>query len=102
MYISKKKFGDFFDYSLVNYTNCKMKIKLKYIKHNNIFEVTPDAHLNNNSKEVSGGCKICHKENIKKIFIKDKEKFINELNTKYLIYLIIVKLYIMDAKRNLN
>jgi hypothetical protein len=42
--IAKKKHGDIYDYSKVEYTGCKIKIKIICKKHGE-FEQTPDSHL---------------------------------------------------------
>lgn len=56
-YISqlKDKFGDFFDYSEVNYINSKTKVKLICPKHGDIIRI-PNKHL------ISSGCPNCYKE----------------------------------------
>jgi len=63
---SKIKHGDKYDYSLSNYINAKIKIKIICHKHG-IFEQLPSAH-------VSGqGCKKCYYESEKydtKLFIE--------------------------------
>ena len=51
---AKQIHGDKYDYSLVEYDNCKKKIKILCKKCGNIFEQTPDKHIN--AKE---GCKYC-------------------------------------------
>ena len=43
---SKDKWGDKYDYSLVDYKNCKEKVKIIYNKTGEIFEQTPSNHLN--------------------------------------------------------
>jgi hypothetical protein len=47
-----------FDYSLSKYVNAKTKIKIICIKHNFVFEQTPDKHLRSKYP-----CTICLKEN---------------------------------------
>ena len=80
---SKEFYKDKYDYSNVKYVNCKAKVLLKCIKHDNEFEITPDAHLNSVSQNSSGGCAMCHKETMKSIFMKSKENFIAESVIKY-------------------
>ncbi len=53
---SKKNYGDLYDYSLVNYTNNRTKVKIVCSKHG-IFEQVPQSHLN------GFGCKKCSIEN---------------------------------------
>jgi hypothetical protein len=65
--------GDKYDYSLVNYVNNKTKIKIICPIHN-IFEQTPNSHLNGN------GCPICNEskgeKEIRRYLIENKIKFI--------------------------
>ncbi len=56
---AKNKHRDKYDYSLVEYLSDKLKIKIKCIKCNNIFEQTPNSHLRGH------GCKICF-DNVKR------------------------------------
>lgn len=51
---AKSKFGNLFDYSLIEYKGAKKKIKI-ICPYNHIFEQTPNDHLNGH------GCKICSK-----------------------------------------
>lgn len=48
--------GQQYDYSLVCYENCKKSINIRCIKHDIIFSVTPDTHINN--KQC---CNLCVK-----------------------------------------
>ena len=48
-----KTHGDKYDYSKVNYKNALTKIKIRCIKHNYIFEQTPNKHL------IGKGCPKC-------------------------------------------
>ena len=65
---SKEKWGEnSLDYSLMNYINQKTKIKLKCLKHNLIFEQTPDSHLRN------CGCPECKKESFHETILKNRE-----------------------------
>lgn len=50
------KHGDKYDYSGVEYSNNKTKVKIRCKKHNYTFEVRPDVHLHNT------GCPICRYE----------------------------------------
>jgi hypothetical protein len=74
-FISEAKLvhGDKYDYSLVEYKNCKDCIKIKCVEHGE-FEQTPEIHL-------SGcGCQKCgFKYNYNEIMISD---FIKSLNIK--------------------
>lgn len=65
---SKDKWGDKYDYSLVDYENCKSKVKIIYNKTGEIFEQTPANHL------------IYYPENIKLSVRKTTEQFIKEAN----------------------
>ena len=51
--------GDKYDYSLVDYKNCKIKVKIICPVHG-IFEQTPDKHLNDKN-----GCKKCANEKLR-------------------------------------
>ena len=51
---SKKIHGDAYDYSLVEYINCKKKVKI-ICKEHGIFEQTPNNHLKGQN------CPICKK-----------------------------------------
>jgi hypothetical protein len=64
---------DKYDYSLVDYKNSKIKVKIKCNKCQIIFEQTPDNHLN--SKQ---GCKVCSHNNLSLIRKKSLINFINE------------------------
>ena len=72
---AKKLHGDKYDYSLVNYIQCKFKVKIICSKHG-IFEQTPSDHL-------SGyGCKSCNESKgelrIKKYLDENKIKYVRE------------------------
>ena len=56
----KNKFGDSFDYSLVEYTSAHERIKIKCNKCNHI--LTPTAHEHKNSKGVCSNCETHDKE----------------------------------------
>ena len=51
--------GDKYDYSLVDYKNCKIKVKIICPIHG-VFEQTPDKHLNDKN-----GCKKCANEKLR-------------------------------------
>ena len=63
---SKDKWGDKYDYSLVDYVNCKTKVKILY--NGDVYEQTPNGHLSNAP------------ENIKYSVRKTTEQFIKESN----------------------
>ena len=72
---SKKKFGDKFDYSEVEYVNSQTPVTLICKEHGVRFSITPNVHL----MSRFGGCKECHKEYIdstrsKKIRVKLTEE----------------------------
>lgn len=69
-FIEKAKLvhNDKYDYSLVNYTGNKIKIKIVCIKHG-FFEQTPNSHL------VGQGCPVCGKINKSKNKILTINKF---------------------------
>ena len=56
---AKAVHGDKYDYSLVDYKNCKIKIKIICPIHG-VFEQTPDKHLNDKN-----GCKKCANEKLR-------------------------------------
>lgn len=62
---SQYKWGDKYDYSLVDYKNCKEKVKIIYNKTGEIFEQTPTNHL------------LYNPENIKLSKKKTTEEFIS-------------------------
>lgn len=64
--LSKDKWGNKYDYSLVNYEHCKSKVKIMFVETGEIFEQTPFNHL------------IYAPESILKK--KTTEQFINEAN----------------------
>lgn len=64
---------NFYDYSQVNYVNCKTKVKIVCKKHGN-FEQTPDSHLN------GSGCPICGQEKTKLKQLKKFNLFIDNAN----------------------
>ena len=66
-----------YDYSLVNYVNNKIKVKIRCLKCGRIFEQTPDSHLRGN------GCRFC---GIKRSAIKQrlsKEEFLQRLFERF-------------------
>jgi len=63
---SKDKWGDKYDYSLVEYKNCKEKVKIIYKKTGDIFSQTPSNHL------------IYAPENINLTIRKTNENFIKD------------------------
>jgi signal peptidase I len=65
---AKYKWGDKYDYSLVEYKHCKSKVKIIYNKTGEIFEQTPHLHLHRAP------------ENIKLAVRKTTEQFIKEAN----------------------
>jgi very-short-patch-repair endonuclease len=65
---SKDKWGNKYDYSLVEYVNCKTKVKIIYNKTGEIYEQSPSNHLMNSP------------EKIKLAVRKTTEQFIRESN----------------------
>jgi hypothetical protein len=63
---AKKIWKDEFDYSLVEYKNCKEKVKIIFNKTNEMFEQSPESHL------------ICHPEGLNRV--NSTKKFILESN----------------------
>ena len=49
-----EKYNDQYDYSLVNYIDSEIKIKIICKKHNLIFEQSPASHLRGRN-----GCELC-------------------------------------------
>jgi len=70
---SLKIHGDKYDYSLVNYTTAKIKVK-NICKEHGIFEQVPNSHLNGN------GCLKCYNINRSKLQILGTSKFIRRSN----------------------
>ncbi len=54
--LAKEKYGNFFDYSFVNYKGCYSKVDIICPKHGK-FETTPIKHLQNEY-----GCPLCYKD----------------------------------------
>ena len=75
---SKNKFGDKFDYSMVEYTNAQTPIKLICKEHGIRFSVTPNAHLNSRF----GGCKECYNQYVESIRVKSKISKLTEEERK--------------------
>jgi very-short-patch-repair endonuclease len=69
---SNKKHNNKYNYSLVDYTNNKTKVKIICPIHG-IFEQRPDVHSNQGQ-----GCPECKKEKLSKLKRKRKELFIKE------------------------
>lgn len=69
---SKKKFGDFLDYSKVEYTSCKHKVLLTCPIHGD-FYVTPDSHL-----QSKFPCPKCAYNNTANNQRKSKDSFIEQ------------------------
>lgn len=57
---AKRVHGDKYNYSNINYINCKQEIELVCPKHG-LFKITPDYHVR------GGGCPLCFCKNAKKI-----------------------------------
>ena len=72
---ARKVHGDLFDYSEVNYTGARTKVKIRCEKHNDVFEQVPDNHLSGK------GCKICAIERVIVALISNDEKFIEKAKT---------------------
>ena len=64
---SKEKFGDKYDYSLVEYKNAKTKVKIICPIHG-VFEQRPDAHK-------KSGCKECGNIEVQKNKPLQKKNF---------------------------
>lgn len=58
---AKEKYGDLYDYSLVDYTLSNNIVKIKCLKHNYSFTIKPVDHLSRNS-----GCSKCGDESFSK------------------------------------
>lgn len=54
--------GNKYDYSLVVYTLCTVKVKIKCIKHDYIFEQEARVHLKGHGCPMCGNCKRLNKE----------------------------------------
>lgn len=68
---SKKVHGDKYDYSLIEYVNAAIKVKIICKKHG-IFEQTPNANLN------GYGCKKCALETVSKKLSFNKDIFLQK------------------------
>lgn len=51
-------YGDKCDYSLVNYVTARVKVKIRCVEHDRIYEQTPDTHLRN-VRGANIGCRTC-------------------------------------------
>ena len=69
---AKAKYGDSYDYSMVNYVDSKTKVKIKCNTCGHVFEQRPAKHLNAN------GCPKCAKSNRSSSQSKGLENFIAE------------------------
>ena len=52
---SKERYGDRFDYSLVEYVDKNTPVKVRCKEHDYVFSVLPDTHIRRNS-----GCPLCN------------------------------------------
>jgi hypothetical protein len=68
---------DAYDYSLVNYINTKTKISIRCIRHDSIFQQTPQSHLNKN------GCPICGREGTAAYQRSNTKDFTEKLKNLY-------------------
>lgn len=66
------KFGDMFDYSLVEYVNAHTKISIKCNKHNHLFSVRACRHLDSKT----GRCPKCRAEIVSKAKLINQEDWI--------------------------
>lgn len=62
--------GDKFDYSLVEFVNTFTKVKIRCIKHDEIFEQTPSMHYKHN------GCRSCFSECVIERQLSNTNEFI--------------------------
>lgn len=69
---AKEVHGDKYDYSLVEYINNKVSVKIKCNKCGKIFEQTPNNHLNRK------GCNICGQLKAHQKRLKTTKEFIKE------------------------
>ena len=74
---AKEIHDDKYDYSLVEYKNCKTKIKIICPKHG-IFEQEPGAHIYQKQ-----GCPFCKREKIGELKKKPLEEFIKDAKIKF-------------------
>jgi len=79
---AKEVHGDSYDYSLVKYKNNRKSVEIRCKRHDHIFLLSPNKHLNGN------GCPICAKEVMNRwtinAIIKNKEAFDNKTGECYL------------------
>ncbi len=73
---AKNKHGEKYDYSLVEYTNNKTKIKIICPEHG-MFEQQPNNHISGQ------GCPLCKNEKVKLAATKPKQQILNELNESF-------------------
>lgn len=75
-----EKYGNDFDYSLVNYENPKSRIKIKCNTCGQVFEVRADHFLYDKRK---GCCPLCKYEFLRKNFSFTKEQFVDKAKKLY-------------------
>ena len=68
---ARNKYGDKYDYSKVEYKDCKTKVCIICPEHGEFWQ-TPEAHLSKNA------CPICGFESMRKSLVKTTEQFIEE------------------------
>lgn len=68
---SKDKFGEKFDYSETVYVRSNTKVKIRCVKHDHTWEITPNSHLMN-----GGNCPVCVSEGISERNRKSAEDFL--------------------------
>lgn len=71
---SIRKHGNRYDYSMVEYKNAQIKVKIRCPKHNYIFEQQPNSHLR------GSGCYFCGKDIIAKSLTMTTDEFIQKSN----------------------
>lgn len=69
----RKKHGDLYVYTLVEYKNAITKVNI-ICKMHGIFEITPNSHLN------GSGCSVCGREKVRMSRLSNNETFVKKSN----------------------
>jgi len=77
---STARFGDQFDYSLVDYKKSSEAVQIRCKIHDYTFIVSPSNHLKKNGK---GGCRKCRIENSTNSRLKGRDYFVKKMSDKF-------------------
>lgn len=75
---SKTIYGNIYNYDDTIYVNYDSSVKIKCIKHENIFSQTPHSHLTNHQ-----GCEKCHSESSSMKLVSTKDIFVEKSIKKH-------------------